>query len=81
MCHYPKKWQVSNTMDLVKIISLSASAPLWKMAFRKVRNFSTLKQVYQFQVACVSYIYLKQKKSLKEKIDNFLYTKFDGKAS
>ena len=68
-------------MPLIHIISLSACAPLWKMARKKVNNLSTNKEFYQFQVAYVSYLYLKQNKSLKDQIDKFLYTKFYGKTS
>ena len=46
-----------------------------------MKNFSTDKEVYQFQVACVSYIYLKQNKAFKEQIDKCLSTKFDIKTS
>ena len=62
------KWQVSNTMPLVHILSLSAHAPLWKMARKKSKKFSTNREVYQFQVACVSYLNLKKNKAFKEKI-------------
>ena len=40
------KRQVSNTIPLIHILSLSASTPLWKMARKKVKNFSTNKEVY-----------------------------------
>ena len=73
------KWKVSSKMPLIKILTLSAYAPLWKMARNNVNNSSTNKDVYQFQVACLSCINLKQKQSLKEKIDNCLSTKSDGK--
>ena len=45
------------------------------MALNKVNNLSTNKEVHQFQVACVSYIYLKNNKEFKEKIDKRLSTK------
>ena len=58
------------------IISLIYRAPLWKMTLNKVNNFSTEKEVYKFQVACVSYLNLKQNKALKKKIDKFFYQFF-----
>ena len=48
-------------MPLVHVLSLSAHAPLWKMECKKANDLSTNKEVYQFQVACVSYPNLKQK--------------------
>ena len=75
------KWRVYNTMPIINIIILSARATLWKMARNKVIQFSTNKQVYQFQVACVSYLNLKQNKTLKEKNDTFSSTQFDSKKS
>ena len=54
------KYQFSNTMPLCQIICLSARAPLWKIARKKVNNSSTDKEAYQFQVACVSYLNLKK---------------------
>ena len=55
------KWQVSNKIPVCHILSLSACAPLWKMAHKKVNNLSTKKGFYQFQVACVLYLKLRQK--------------------
>ena len=40
------EWQVYNTMHLCHILSLSARAPLWKMAHKKMNNLSTKKEVY-----------------------------------
>ena len=54
-----KRWQVYNTMPIVHIVSLSDCAPLWKTAHKKANNMSTKKEVHQFQVACVSCLYLK----------------------
>ena len=54
------EWQVSNTIPLVHILSLSACVPFWKMTRKKVNNLLTNKEVYQFQVACVSYINFKK---------------------
>ena len=39
------KWEVSNTMPLVHILSSSARAPLWKMARNKVNNLSTKEDI------------------------------------
>ena len=75
------KWQVSNTMNIIQIICLSAHALLWEIARKKVNKFSTKKEFYQFQVACVSYLNLKQNKALKEKIDKCLSNQFDVKTS
>ena len=49
------KFQVSSTMPLCHIFNLSGHAYLWKMAHKKVKNFSTKKEDYQFQVGYVSY--------------------------
>ena len=57
-------------MILIHIISLSARANIWKMARKKVNNLSINKEFYQFKVACVSYLNLKQDKEFKEKIDS-----------
>ena len=59
------------------IISLIYRAPLWKMTLNKVNNFSTEKEVYKFQVACVSYLNLKQNKAFKDKIIKCLPQHFD----
>ena len=66
-------------MPLLHILSLSARVSLWKMSHKKVKNFSTNKEVYQFQVACVSNLNLKQNKVFKEKVDKCLSNQFDGK--
>ena len=50
---------VSNTTTLIHILSLSDHVPIWKMAKKKVNKFSTNMEVYQSQVACVSYPNLK----------------------
>ena len=42
---------------------------------------STKKEVYQFQVACISYLNLRQNKEFKEKIDKCLSQQFDKKKS
>ena len=55
---------VSNTTTLHHILSLSDHVPIWKMAKKKVNKFSTNMEVYQSQVACVSYPNLKQNKAL-----------------
>ena len=55
-----------NTIPICQILNLSARAPPWKMARKKVNNLSTKKEVYQFQVACVSYLNLRQKKAFKD---------------
>ena len=60
------KWQVYNIIPLCRILSLSARAPLWKIARKKVNIFSMRKEDYQFRVACVSYLNLKQNKAFKE---------------
>ena len=65
------KWKFSNTMPLCHIFSLSACSPLWKMSRKKVNNLSTKKEVYQFQVVCVSYRNLK-KQGIQVKIDKCL---------
>ena len=49
------------------------------MAQKKVNTLSMKKEVYQFQVACVLYLNLRQNTALKEKIDNCLNEKFDEK--
>ena len=41
------------------------------MARKKANNLSTKKGDYKFQVGCVSYLNLKQKKAQKEKFDIF----------
>ena len=41
---------------------------------------STKKEVYQFQVACISYLNLRQNKEFKEKIDKCLSQQFDKKS-
>ena len=51
------------------------------MARRKVNNFSTDKEVYKSQVACVSYLNLNQNTALKEKFYKCLSTQFDSKTS
>ena len=76
-----KIWQVSNTMPLCKVLSLSACARLCKMARKKVDNFPTKKELYQFQIECVSYLNLKQSKELKEKFYKCLFQKFDFRTS
>ena len=63
-------WQVYNTNTICCILSLSDRAPLWKMARKKVRNISMKNEVYQFQVACVSYMSLRQNNAFKYQIDN-----------
>ena len=73
------KWQVSNKMNLVHIISLSYRATLWQKEHNKVKNASTNKEVYQFQVSYVLYLKLKQNKAFIEKIYKCLYHKFDEK--
>ena len=75
------KWQVYNTMPLCHVLSLNTRAPIWKMERKKVKFFSTKKQVYQLQVACVSYLNLIENKEFKEKIDKHLTQKFDVKNS
>ena len=59
------KWQVSNTSPLFHILSLSTRANIWKMALKKVKNLSRNKEVYQFQVVCVSYLKLHPKQGIK----------------
>ena len=59
---------------------MSDHAPLWKMARKKVKYFSTKKEDYQFQVGYVSYLNLK-KKAFKEQVDKFLSYQFDSKTS
>ena len=66
-------------MPLYHILSLSACAPLWKMSRKKVNNLSTKKEVYQFQVACVSYMSLRKNKEFKEQIGKCLSQQFDVK--
>ena len=66
------KWKFCNTISLYHIINLSASAPIWKMACKKVNDLFTKKEDYQFQVGCVSYFNLKQNKAIKEKFDKCL---------
>ena len=68
-----------NTDPLCHIFNLSACESLWKIARKKVNNLSANKEFYQFQVACVSYLILKQSKAFKERIDRCLSTQFDGK--
>ena len=47
------KWQVSITMPLSQIVSVSTREPLWKMSHEKVNNLFTKKEAYQFQVSFV----------------------------
>ena len=44
-----------------------------------MNNLFTKKEVYQFKVAFVSYLKLKQNRALKEKIDKCLSHHFDRK--
>ena len=67
------RWQVFNTIRLCYILRLSACEPIWKIAHKKASNFYRKKEVYKFQVACVSYLNLNQNKVLKEKIGKCLY--------
>ena len=75
------KWKVSNTMSLCHILRLSAGAPFWKEACKKVNNFSIRKVVYQFQVVGVSYLNLRQNNVFRDKIDNCLSQQLDVKMS
>ena len=52
--------------------TISACAPLYKMAHNKAKSFSINKEVYQFSVASMSYMNLIQNKELKDNIDKFL---------
>ena len=47
------------------------------MTRKKVINLSKKKEDYQFQVACVLYLNLRQNKELKEQFDKFLSNQFD----
>ena len=53
------KLQVSNTISLCHILSLTECAPLCKMSRKKANNLSTKKEDYKFQVTCMSYMNLK----------------------
>ena len=50
------KWKFVKSIKLCQILNLSARAPLCKMARKKVNNFSTKKEYYQFKVVCMSYL-------------------------
>ena len=75
------KCKVSNTIHLIKILILSAHAPLCEMERKKVKNLSTNKEVYQFQVACVSYIYLKKTRHSRRKLISVCLLNFMVKTS
>ena len=62
------EYKVSNTMHLYQIISLSARAPLREMAHKNVNIFSTEKEMYQSQVACVSYLNFKKTRHPRRKL-------------
>ena len=47
------------------------------MAHKTVNQLFMKKEYYQFQVACVSYLNLKQNKPFKEQVDKFLSNQFD----
>ena len=64
-------------MSLCHILSLCARAPIWKMVRKKVNIFSMKKEYYQFQVACLSYMNLKNNKAFKEQVDKCLPNQFD----
>ena len=77
ICHHQINGQVFNTMPLVHILILSSLASLCKMVRRKVNNLFVKKNIYQFQVECVSYLKLRQNNALKEQLDRFLPHQFD----
>ena len=54
-------------MPLCQIISLIARVPLFQMARKKLNILFIKKEVFQFQVAFVQYLYLKQNKVFKKK--------------
>ena len=68
-------------MPICYIISLSYHATLCQMACKKVNDLSKEKEEYQFEVACVSYLNLKQNKAFKEDVDKCLSYQFYVKAS
>ena len=51
------------------------------MARKKVKNFYTKKEYYQFHAGYLSYLNLKQNKSFKEEVDKCLSSRFDSKTS
>ena len=52
---------------------MSACAPLWHMAQRKAKYVSKKTEKYQFQVGCMSYPTLKQKRPFKEQAEKFFF--------
>ena len=70
------RWQDFNRIPICYILSLIDHTPLWKIEQNKVNNSSTKKEVYQFQVACVSYQNLRKNKAFKDQIDAFFPNNF-----
>ena len=68
-----EKWSLCNTITFFHILNMSAHAPLWHMSRRKVNDVSSKKEKYQFQVGCMSYPTLKQKRPFKEQAEKFFF--------
>ena len=70
------KWQVFNSFTLCPILNLSARAPLWKIACKKLNGFSMKNEDYWFQVGCVSYFNFKKTRHSRSKLISVFFVNF-----
>ena len=73
------KWKFCYSITICRILNISASATIWRMAHKNVNTLSMKKEDDKFQVRCMSYLNSKQNKAPKEQIYKCLSSQFYSK--